>query len=136
MEEAWDGTFASAQIRALVHVFVKYLLSPYQCTPEWAPFCPTILMSKTKYYNTHKRAPGSTEENEPKGLLRAGEHYARRVHLALQEGLCSRRISHGVETIDDPMQVRYLQKAHPHAPQTTPGRAGASEAKRRRPLAA
>lgn len=24
MEEAWDGTFASAQIRALVHVFVKY----------------------------------------------------------------------------------------------------------------
>lgn len=50
MEEAWDGTFASAQIRALVHVFVKYLLSPYQCTPEWAPFCPTIFMSKTKYY--------------------------------------------------------------------------------------
>ena len=73
---------------------------------------------------------------EAKGLLRAGGHYARRVHHALTTDLRWRHISHGMETIDDPRQVRYLQTAHPHAPQTTPARAGASEAKRRRPLAA
>ena len=78
----------------------------------------------------------SYEGDEAKGLLRAGGHYARRVHHALTTDLRWRHESLCMESIDGPMQVRYLQKAHTHAPQTTPARAGASEAKRRRPLAA